>query len=64
VHREFWWGNVRDGDPLEDPDVDGRVVLQWILEKWDCGRMDWIDLIQDRDRRRALVNTVMNIPVP
>jgi hypothetical protein len=26
--------------------------------------MDWIDLAQDRDQRRALVNTVMNIRVP
>jgi hypothetical protein len=26
--------------------------------------MDWIDLIQDRDQCRALVNTVMNLRVP
>jgi hypothetical protein len=29
---------------------------------WDG--MDWIDLAQDRDQSRPLVNTVMNLPVP
>jgi hypothetical protein len=28
------------------------------------GGMDWIDLAQDRDQWRSLVNTVMNLQVP
>ena len=31
--------------------------------KWDGG-MDWIDLAQNRDEWRALVNPVMNLLVP
>jgi hypothetical protein len=33
------------------------------LQKVGCGGMDWIELAQDRDRRRVLVNAVMNLRV-
>jgi hypothetical protein len=48
---------------LEDPGVGRRIILKWVLEKLDGGT-DWIDLDQDRDRWRALVNEVMNFRVP
>jgi hypothetical protein len=34
------------------------------LSEIGCGGMDWIDLTQDRDQWRALVNTAMNLRVP
>jgi hypothetical protein len=62
VHIGFWWENLREGDHLEDFGVGRRVILKWIFKKMDGG-VDWIDLAQDRDRRRALVNAVMNLRV-
>ena len=62
VHTGFWWGSLREGDRLGVPGVDGRIILNWIFEKWDGG-IEWIDLAQDRGRWHALVNTVMNLRV-
>ena len=41
MYAGFWWGNLREADYLEDPDIDGRIILKWIIKKWDGG-MDWI----------------------
>ena len=34
------------------------------LQEVGCGGMDWFDMAQDRDRRRAVVTAVMNRLVP
>jgi len=60
VYTEFWWGNLRERDNLEDPDIDGRIILRWIFRKWDVGT--WTGLIWLR--WQALVNAVMNLKVP
>jgi hypothetical protein len=52
------------GKPLGRPRrrwVD-NIKMELTEIGWD-GR-DWIELVQDRDQYRALVNTVMNIRVP
>jgi hypothetical protein len=60
--RVVYWV-LGERDHLENPGLDGRIILRWIFRKWDEG-MDWIDLAQDRDRWRALVNVVMKRLVP
>ena len=49
-------------DHLEGPGVDGKLILQWIFKQWGWSK-EWIDLAH-RDRWRALVNAVVNLPVP
>jgi hypothetical protein len=34
------------------------------LRETGCDGMDWVDVTQDRDQWRALMNTVMNLRVP
>jgi len=31
----FSWRNLRERDHLENPCLDGRIILRWILRKWD-----------------------------
>jgi hypothetical protein len=57
-------GNLRERDHVEDPGVDWSIILRWIVRKWDVWGMDWIELAQDRDSWRELVNAVMNLRVP
>jgi hypothetical protein len=53
----FWWENLKERARLEETGVHERIILRSIFRKKDVGGMDWIDLAQDRDMWRALVNS-------
>ena len=64
VYIGFWWGKLRKRDNLGDPGIDRWIILRRIFRKWDVGGMDWIDLAQDRERWRTVLNAVMNLRDP
>jgi hypothetical protein len=47
VNAGVLWGNLGKGYNLEDPGIDGRIILIWIFQKcyWD---MECIDLARVR----------------
>jgi hypothetical protein len=49
--------------PLGRPNRRWEDGIRMDLREIDWGSVDWIQLAQDRDRWRALVNTVMNLRV-
>jgi hypothetical protein len=50
--------------PLGRPRLRWEDNIKMDLQEVGCGSMDWIELAQDRDRWRSLVNAVMNLLVP
>jgi hypothetical protein len=68
-------GEVKDAYNILVGRPEGRRPLRRPRRRWEgnikmypretgFGDVDWIDLAQDRDRWRALVNTEMNLQVP
>ena len=65
MYVRFWWGNLREMDHLEDVGLRSwKDNIKLDLQEERCGDMDWIDLAQNRDMWRALVNAVINFLVP
>jgi len=58
-----WWGNLKE-IPLGRPRRRWEDNIQMDLQEVGCRGVNWIELAQNRDRWRALVNAVMNLWVP
>ena len=56
----FWRVGLREREHLEDTGIEGRIIVKMDLQEVGWRGMNWIDLPQDRDRWRTLVNSVMN----
>jgi len=53
VHTGCWWEDLSEGDHLEDPGINGGIILRWFFTKWDGGGGAWTGLIWLRIGKRG-----------
>jgi hypothetical protein len=58
------WGENEGNCALGRPRRRWEDNIKMDVQEVGCVGVDWIDVAQDRDRWRALVNAVMNLRVP
>jgi hypothetical protein len=63
IHRVLL-GKPEVKRPLGRPRPRWKHSIKMDLQEAGFGGLDWIELAQDRDRWRALVNAVMNLRIP
>jgi len=50
VNTGVLWGNQREREHLEDPGLDGRIILRCIFRNWNVGawtRSSWLSIRTD-----------------
>ena len=62
MYTGFWWGNLKR--PLRRPRRRWEDNINTDLQDLEWRDVEWIDLAQDRNSWRVLVNAVMNLRVP
>jgi hypothetical protein len=52
--------NLKGRHHLEDPGLDRKIILEWILDLREIGQedVDWMHLTQNTEQWQALVKTV------
>jgi hypothetical protein len=50
MYATFWSENLKGRDHSADLNVEGTIILEWLLEKV----VDWINLALDRDKWQTL----------
>jgi hypothetical protein len=40
IHTGVLWGNLNGRDHVENLGIDRRIILKWILKKWDGACLD------------------------
>jgi len=58
IYTGFWW-ETEGNNSLRRPRRRWQDNIKLDLQEVRCGSMDWINVAQDRDRWRALVNAVL-----
>jgi hypothetical protein len=48
-----WTGKDEGNRPPGKLRVDGKIIVKWIVSKYDGGGVDLINLAQERDKWRA-----------
>ena len=64
MYTGFWWGILPERRPLGRHRRRWKDKIRLDLQEVGCGPTDWNELAQDRDRSRALVNSVTKLRVP
>jgi hypothetical protein len=64
LNTSFKWLNISCHVLSNTPKSRWEGNIKISLQEVGCGGIDWIELAQDRDRRRELVNAAMNLRVP
>jgi hypothetical protein len=64
MRTKFWIGKPERNRTLGSPRRRWKNDIKMNLREIGFGDVDWINLTQDRDQLRDLVNTVMNLRVP